>query len=223
MFISIGNSATMIGVAISTLRRWDAEGYLIPDYRTKGNHRRYSLSSLKQYTHYENINKFESQEKQTILYSRVSESDQKADLQRQQDYLKSFAQSNRYRNCLEISDLGSGLKYDKPGFKKLIRLILEDRIERIVLTHKDRLLLFGADIVFQICKWKSIDIIILKDELTKSFEEELTQDIICLMVVFTARLYGKRSHRNRRKKKQQGDKSIQKPSSAFPLAGGCHG
>ena len=194
MFSSISSAANMIGVAISTLRRWDVEGYLKPDFRTKGNHRRYSISSLKQYTNSTNIVDLEPCSKQTILYARVSGADQKGDLGRQLECLKNYACSHHYNSCLDISDLGSGLKYDKPGLKKLIRLVMEDKVERIVLTHKDRLLRFGAEIVFQICKWKGIEVVILERELRESFEQELPQDIICLMVVCTARLDGKRSH-----------------------------
>ena len=202
MILSISSASKVLGVAISTLRRWDYEGYFHPDFRTIGGHRRYSLSTLK--------SKFEEcfdksklrPEKLTILYSRVSGSDQRPDLERQKSRLEYHAKNMGFSNTLSIFDVGSGLKCNKPGLKKLIKLILEDKVERLVLEHTDRLLRFGTEIIFQLCKWKGIEVCVLEKELDKTFEQELTQDIICLMVVFTARLYGRRSHKNRVKEKK---------------------
>ena len=219
--LSIASAAQCLGVAISTLRRWDYEGFFSPDFRTIGGHRRYSISTLK--LKFEECFEHSSlkPEKLTILYSRVSGSDQRPDLERQKSKLYSFAKGNRLSNVQEISDLGSGLKYDKPGLKKLIKLIMEDKVDRLILVHKDRLLRFGSEIIFQLCKWKGIEVHVLEKELDQSFEQELTQDIICLMVVFTARLYGRRSHQNRQKNKNCKGLNPPGDQGKTALKGGC--
>jgi predicted site-specific integrase-resolvase len=88
-----------------------------------------------------------------------------------------------------IRDLGSGLNYAKPGFRQLLKLILSRRVRRLVLIQKDRLLRFGADIIFYL--WRHLQV-------EAGFEQTLAQDVIELMTVFSARLYGARSHKNRR-------------------------
>jgi predicted site-specific integrase-resolvase len=94
-------------------------------------------------------------ERKTIAYARVSSSDQKNDLERQKQLLELYCSSKGWAFEL-ISDLGSGINYKKKGLKKLINLIIEDKIGRLVLTHKDRLLQFGAELIFSIgCKLKN--------------------------------------------------------------------
>ena len=193
MYLSIGGAAELLGVSITTLRRWDKEKYLEPDYITKGKHRRYSLKRLKK----DFLDIEESHESRvTFCYARVSSHDQKEDLKRQEDKLISYCQSNEYKHFL-ISDLGSGIKYDKRGLLKLIRLILSNKIERLVLTHRDRLLRFGSQLLFNICEYFDVEVEIIEDTKSLSFEQSLACDVIEIMTVFTAKLYGRRSHKNK--------------------------
>jgi len=68
----------------------------------------------------------------------------------------------------------------------------------LVLTHKDRLLRFGAELVFAICEEKQVEVVIINQGDEPSFEEELAKDVLEIITVFSARLYGARSHKNRR-------------------------
>ncbi|BCZ18871.1 hypothetical protein NHP190012_05130 [Helicobacter sp. NHP19-012] len=97
-----------------------------------------------------------------------------------------------------IQDLGSGMNYYKKGLTKLLNLILESQVKRLVLTHKDRLLRFGAELVFAICEAKEVEVIIINqgDE-NVYFEEELAKDVLEIITVFSARLYGARSKKNK--------------------------
>jgi len=96
-----------------------------------------------------------------------------------------------------ISDLGSGLNYKKKGLTKLLKLIINNQIEALYLTHKDRLLRFGSELFFNICQHHGTKVIILNAVENKSFESTLAEDVIELMTVFSAKLYGKRSHKNK--------------------------
>ncbi|MCE7217072.1 IS607 family transposase, partial [Campylobacter coli] len=93
----------------------------------------------------------------------------------------------------------SGMNYYKKGLTKLLNLILEGQVKRLVLTHKDRLLRFGAELVFAICEAKNVEVIIINqgDE-NVSFEEELAKDVLEIITVFSARLYGSRSKKNKK-------------------------
>ena len=71
-------------------------------------------------------------------------------------------------------------------------------VDRLVLTHKDRLLRFGAELVFTICEMKDIEVVIINQGEEPMFEEELAQDVLEIITVFSARLYGSRSHKNKK-------------------------
>ena len=91
------------------------------------------------------------------------------------------------------------MNYYKKGLIKLIDLILDNQVQRLILTHKDRLLRFGAELVFSICEAKNVEVIIINqgDE-TPSFEEELAKDVLEIITVFSARLYGSQSKKNKK-------------------------
>ncbi len=77
-----------------------------------------------------------------------------------------------------VADLGSGMNYHKKGLKRLLNDILADRVGRLVVTHKDRLLRFGAELVFAICEAKHVEVLILNQGEDTTFEEELAQDVL---------------------------------------------
>ena len=197
MFISIGQAADFLGVAVSTLRRWEAEGKLVPDFRTFGGHRRYSLVRIKSEILAETALS-SIPPKKTYAYARVSSHDQKLDLKRQEKRLAQFCLKKGWQYEI-ISDLGSGINYKKKGLNKLIKLMCQGGISRLVLTHKDRLLRFGSPLLFKLCDYFGIEVVVLEKQLANDFEKELVADVIEIMTVFTAKMYGKRSHQNRKK------------------------
>lgn len=97
-----------------------------------------------------------------------------------------------------IDDLGSGLNYNKKGLKRLIRLIVDSKVERLVLTHKDRLLRFGSELIFSLCEQFGTEVVIINRTEDSTFEEDLAPDVLEIITVFSARLYGSRSHKNRK-------------------------
>ena len=76
--------------------------------------------------------------------------------------------------------------------------ILNRQVKRVVLAHKDRLLRFGADLVFALCEARNVEVVLLNQGEDTSFEEELVQDVLEIITVFSARMYGSRSHKNRK-------------------------
>lgn len=196
MFISIGEAAKVIGVAVSTMQRWEADGKFLPDFRTCGGHRRYSLSRIKSKFFNENSSHDSPETKKTYAYARVSSHDQKLDLKRQENRLAAYCQKQDW-DFEVISDLGSGINYKKKGLNRLFKLMCKGKISRLVLTHKDRLLRFGSPLLFKLCQYFGVEVVILEQQLAHDFEKELVADVIEIMTVFTAKMYGKRSHQNR--------------------------
>jgi len=190
MYLSISEAAHFIGVSPSSLRRYERQGIIIPK-RTAGGHRRYPIAELRKL----NGENTESEEKM-IAYARVSSHDQKADLQRQKTRLANDCLASG-SSFLILDDLGSGLNYKKRGLKKLIREIITGQVSKIILTHKDRLLRFGSEIIFYLCSFFGTKVELIEEEKNFSDEEILTRDVIELMTVFSARLYGKRAHRKK--------------------------
>ena len=191
--VPIGRAAKILGVSEITLRRWDKEGKF-PSIKTEGGHRRYDLSKLKP----ETVHKHDFADKRrTIAYARVSSHEQKADLERQKQVLELYCSKNGWAFDI-ISDLGSGMNYHKKGLKKLLNAILDDSVGRLVLTHKDRLLRFGAELVFAICEAKEVEVVIINKGEDTTFEEDLASDVLEIITVFSARLYGSRSKKNKK-------------------------
>lgn len=185
--ISISEASKLLGVTEKTLRLWEKDGK-IKSKRTEGGHRRYEVLDLL---------KSKKDDLITVCYARVSSHDQKDDLKRQELVLESYC-ANKGFNFEIISDLGSGLNYKKRGLIRLIKLICSEQVERLVITHKDRLLRFGSELVFAICEHFGVEILIINRTEDSSFEEDLAKDVMDIVMVFSARMYGSRSHKNKK-------------------------
>jgi len=190
--VTIGKAAKILGVSVMTLRRWDEEGRLV-SIRTEGGHRRYDISAIRP----ETVRRFEfAEDRKTVAYARVSSPDQKDGLDRQMQVLELFCSKNGWRYEI-ISDVGSGVSYYKKGLAKLLDLILDDRVGRLVLTHKDRLLRLGAELVFAVCEARGVEVVIINTGDDTGFEEDLAADINEIITVFSARLYGARGRKSK--------------------------
>ena len=131
------------------------------------------------------------------LQDRVLELERaKDDLERQHAMLESYCAAKGWRAEV-IKDLGSGMNYRKPGLNKLLEMILRKQMRRLVITHKDRLLRFGSELVFALCAHQQIEIVIIHKGEQPTFEEELAKDVLEIITVFSARPYGSRSKKNR--------------------------
>jgi len=192
MYLSIGPASRFLGISICTLRRWEKNGKFIPQFKTIGKHRRFSIIKLREF-----IGEFNfSTKKKVIAYARVSSFDQKDDLKRQVERLDSYLVKKESSYEI-IDDLGSGLNFKKKGLLKLIKLILSGQVSKLVLTHKDRLLRFGSELIFKICEFFGVQVDIIEEAKIKSDEETLAFDVLEIITVFSARLYGKRAHQQK--------------------------
>ncbi|MBO6258130.1 MAG: IS607 family transposase [Succinivibrio sp.] len=194
--ISIGKAAEILGVHVQTLRNWEKSGKLKPDSISPGGTRRYNLDRIVAISGKEVPS--EADLRYTVAYARVSSHDQKDDLRRQAQVLELFCAEHGYKYEL-ITDLGSGMNYYKKGLTGLIRKILNNEVKRLVLTHKDRLLRFGAELIFSICEAKGVEVVIInRGDDRPNFEEDLAKDVLEIITVFSARLYGSRSKKNKK-------------------------
>jgi predicted site-specific integrase-resolvase len=184
--VKIGEAAQLLGVSISTLRKWEDTGELIPTRKTAGGTRFYATADLLG---------LGDADAPTVCYARVSSHDQKDDLERQHAMLEAYCAAKGWRSEV-IKDLGSGMNYRKPGLNRLLEMILRKQMRRLVITHQDRLLRFGSELVFALCAQQQIEIVIIHKGEQPTFEEELAKDVLEIITVFSARLYGSRSQKN---------------------------
>jgi excisionase family DNA binding protein len=192
--LDINEASKFLGVSKSALRRWEDEGK-ITSYRTEGNHRRYDKNELLSFKN--NNFKNNNDNKYTLAYCRVSSNDQKEDLVRQVENVTNYCIAKGY-SFKVVTDIGSGLNYNKKGFKELINLICSNEIDKIVINYKDRLIRFGYEIIEQLCLIHNVKIEIINLTENKSYEEELVEDVLSIITVFSAKLYGSRSHKNKK-------------------------
>ena len=186
--IRIGEAAALMGVGVKTMRKWEETGELLPARKSAAGTRYYDRAALLGAG---------NESAPTVGYARVSSHDQKADLDRQHAALEAYCAAQGWSTEI-IRDLGSGLKYDKPGLQRLLDLILRRQMKRLVLTHRDRLLRFGAELVFALCEKQGVEVVVIHQIDPPSFEEELARDVLEIITVFSARLYGSRSPKSRK-------------------------
>jgi predicted site-specific integrase-resolvase len=191
MKVGIGRAASELGVSRDTLRRWESAGKITVE-RTPSGHRRYDLMQIRGLAPQKHIS-----DRITIAYARVSHQSQQEELKQQLNHLESFCEEHGWK-FETIQDLGSGVNYTKSGLRKLIQRICDGNVERLIMTNRDRLVRFGADLVFALCENFQTQIIILNINTLEDFEDDIAEDILEIITIFSARLYGTRNEKNQR-------------------------
>ena len=182
----------ILGVTAQTLRNWDKEGKLKPSYIKSNGYRYYSEDSILSYTQERKTKK----NLNVIGYARVSSEKQEDDLNRQIDYLKQYI-SNKYQTFEIISDIGSGINYNKKGLQKLIEKINRKEVDIIVVLYKDRLLRFGFELIEYFASLNNVKIRVL-DKINKTEDEELVEDLVQIITVFSCKIQGKRKNKTKK-------------------------
>ena len=177
----------ILGVTAQTLRNWDKEGKLKPTYVKSNGYRYYSEEAILSYTQERKTKK----NLNVIGYARVSSKKQVDDLERQVNNLKEYM-SSKYDYFDIITDIGSGINYNKPGLLRLIEKINKKEADVIVVLYKDRLLRFGFELVEHFAKLNNVKIEIIDNNLDKTQNQELVEDLVQIITVFSCKLQGKR-------------------------------
>jgi putative resolvase len=174
-----------LGISYTTLRDYVKKGYIRPVI-TPGNKWRFREEDV------ERLIGLVKQRK-VVLYARVSSNGQKDDMERQIRALEDWARNNNIVNYEVLTDIGSGLNDDRKEFKKILKLVTERKISRIVVVYPDRLTRFGFKILEEICKAHNCEILVLNKE-DKTIEQELMEDLISILVSFSEKLQGMKSY-----------------------------
>jgi putative resolvase len=175
-------AAKILGVHVSSLRRWENEGKL-KAIRTPGGQRRFII---------EEVEKIAGMPRtiRTVCYGRVSTPGHQDDLQRQLEHLRT-----RYPEAEVISEVGSGLNFKRKKFLAILERIIDGDIQRLVIAHPDRLVRFGFELVKWLCTKFECELVVLNDR-KLSPEQELVQDMLSIIHCFSSRLYGLRKYKS---------------------------
>ena len=192
--------AKLLNVSVKTLQRWDREKTLIAN-RTLTNRRYYTYD---QYLQFKGIGK-DADFRKIVIYTRVSARNQSDNLEKQVDFLQTYANAKGLIADEIIRDYGSGLNYNRKKWNQLLVEVMENKIKMILVSHKDRFVRFGFDWFEKFCNKFNVEIVVVKNE-KLSPHEELVQDIVSILHVFSGRLYGLRKY----KKQIEGDENIAK-------------
>jgi predicted site-specific integrase-resolvase len=192
--------AELLNVTVKTLQRWDREKTLVAN-RTPTNRRYYTYD---QYLQFKGIGK-DADSRKIVIYTRVSTKNQTDDLENQVDFLQQYVNAKGLIVDEIIRDYGSGLNYNRKKWNQLLGEVMENKIKMILVSHKDRFVRFGFDWFEKFCNKFNVEIVVVKNE-KLSPHEELVQDIVSILNVFSCRLYGLRKY----KKQIEGDETIAK-------------
>ncbi|EST03647.1 hypothetical protein Lc367_0513 [Lactobacillus crispatus EM-LC1] len=185
--------AERLGVTVRTLQEWDRKG-ILPAHRTPTNKRYYTEQD---YLKYINNNSDPKKDKRKVVgYARVSTANQKDDLKDQEEFIREFVNTKGIILDEMITDIGSGLNYKRKKWNKLLDEVMQGKIKTIYITYQDRFIRFGYDWFEKLCNQNGTKIVVLNNRET-SPNEELVQDVLSILHVFSCRLYGLRKYKHK--------------------------
>ena len=192
--------AELLNVTVKTLQRWDREKTLVAN-RTPTNRRYYTYD---QYLQFKGIGR-DADSRKIVIYTRVSTRNQTDDLEKQVNFLQTYVNAKGLIADEVIRDYGSGLNYNRKKWNQLLGEVMENKVKMILVSHKDRFVRFGFDWFEKFCNKFNVEIVVVKND-KLSPHEELVQDIVSILHVFSCRLYGLRKY----KKQIEWDETIAK-------------
>ena len=198
-YYSAKTAKKILGVTAQTIRNWDKQGKLKPAYVKSNGYRYYSEDQIMSFTQ-----ERKRKEENIVGYARVSSKKQSDDLQRQVDNLSKYI-DNKYGKHKIITDIGSGINYNKPGLHRLIELINKKEVDVIVVLYKDRLLRYGFELIEYFAKLNNVKIEVV-DKKDKSEDQELVEDLVQIITVFSCKLQGRKKNKTKYLLKQVGKK-----------------
>lgn len=194
-FYNVTQFSKLINVKVKTLQKWDRTGVLVAK-RTPTNRRYYTHNQYLEYIGETPKDKI----KDNVIYARVSTRNQKDDLENQIEFISSYCRKNGIPIQKIYFDYGSGLNYKRKKWNELIDDCIDGKIDTIVISYKDRFTRFGFDWFSSFLSTRfNVKIVILNDIVT-SPENEMIQDLISIIHVFSCRIYGLRKYKSKIKK-----------------------
>lgn len=181
----------ILNVTTKTLIERDKSGKLVA-FRTSTNKRYYTREQIYDFLQIENKNSDD-----IAIYCRVSNNNQKDDLKNQISALKNYCQNHNIKPKYVLTDIGSGLNYNRKNRNLLLHRVESREISKIIIAYKDRFVRFGYEWFNDFCKRFGCEIIVVFEEEKKQPEEEMIDDLISIIHIFSCRIYGLRKYKKK--------------------------
>jgi putative resolvase len=191
-FLSAGEAARALGVSVKTIQRWDKAG-LLPVIRTVTNQRRIPVDAI------HSLLKAKGPSLRCAIYARVSSAkqEQEGHLTHQVERLQQVAKERGYQITTLIAEQASSLNEGRRGMKRLLQLIDQQAIDVVLIEYPDRLVRFGFGYLEEAFRWKQVHLEVVEEPVAQTPTEEVVQDLLTIVTVFSGRLYGQRAKRVR--------------------------
>ena len=190
----------ILNVTQQTLSNYVAKGILHPVKLSK-THYEYDEDEV-----YALLGKNKNNDRMVVTYARVSLPKQKVDLERQIERLYSYAISNGYNVSEQLSDIKSGMEFEKrKDFMKLLNMVCENRVKIVIVENKDRLVRFGFNLLKEVFRLHGTEIVVMSDIPNKSYEQESTDDLISIIHYYSMKSYSNRRKLNNAEKILKGE------------------
>jgi predicted site-specific integrase-resolvase len=187
-YLSAGEASAFTGIGIQTIRKM-ADTQEITCYKTPSGHRKFSRASLQHLCGKNTVDG--NKPRINFLYTRVSSKKQLDDLSRQVEYVK----RSEYTDYTLIQDVGSGINFKRKGIQTILDHCIRGTIGEVVVAHRDRLSRFGYDLIESIVDKAGGKITLLDVPENKSSEQELADDLLSIVHIFSCRQMGRRNYR----------------------------
>ena len=190
MLLTLKQVKEKFNISRITLLKWEKEGLINPAKTPKGT-RRYSQSELEYLLHM-NKDGTENDQKDLLLYARVSTRKQLQYLKNQEYRLQEYANSLG-KSYVIVSEIASGVNENRRGLKKLLSLVKKGAVKKVVIESPERLARFGYEYLKFILDAYRVELVILQDkDQGVDIQHELAEDLVAIVTSFAGRIYGKR-------------------------------
>lgn len=191
-FVSIKEAASISGLHQHTLRKY-ADTNQIKCYKTPGGQRKFDQQSLVDYcNNLHVIAKKSTTDKINYIYTRVSSKKQMDDLTRQLEFIRSI--DPKYDSYVSITDVASGINFKRKGLQTILDSCIQKTIGEVIVAHRDRLCRFGFELLDTIITKCGGQITVIDDQQNKSTEQELSEDLLSIIHIYSCRQMGKRKY-----------------------------
>jgi len=206
---TLSEFSELTGLSEDTLRNYDS---ILNPHKTPGGHRRYTDEHLHKLYQ---MNKLKKDFIDTVIYCRVSTSQQKSHLENQIDFCQKFCVSQGFIVSKVITDIGSVLNFNRKGLTDLIRTIITQKPKRLIIASKDRLLRIGFEMIQTLCDINDVELIVIQnyDVTSQDKIKEITDELVHIVHLYAMKLYGARSYKRIKKLEDQALRNINENES----------
>jgi predicted site-specific integrase-resolvase len=194
-FVSLKEACIITGLHQNTLRKMCDE-QKIKCYKTPSGTRRFDKRYLEEMCN--TLQRNQEQSRENFIYTRVSSKKQMDDLSRQINYVQS--RNPEYTTYRTLSDIGSGINFTRKGLQTILDTCLQGTIGEVVVAHRDRLSRFGFDLIKCFIIKAGGKLTVLDDDGNKSTEQELAEDLLSIIHIYSCKQMGKRSYKTKKSK-----------------------